>query len=200
MVIVIVHRYGRSTAASTNHGNFCALLNFRILAGDTILRDHLQSAARNATYTSPDIQNQLISILGDNICNAISRKVHRVSNKEQFCSVIRYVEPETASIREDLVTFLECDSGITGKALADKMLDFIKYHLDPSKMCSQAYDGASNMSGKKTNGAVARYSQYHLTLYIHCTFHCLNLAVVASFEEVSVRNMIGIVKQLSIFF
>ena len=40
-------------AASTNHGNFCALLNFRISAGDTILRDHLHSAARNATYTSP---------------------------------------------------------------------------------------------------------------------------------------------------
>ena len=62
-------------AASTNHGNFCALLNFRISAGDTILRDHLQSAAWNATYTSPDIQNQLISIHGDHICNAILRKV-----------------------------------------------------------------------------------------------------------------------------
>ena len=55
-------------AASTNHGNFCALLNIRISAGDTILRDHLQSAARNATYTSPDIQNQLVSTLGDHIC------------------------------------------------------------------------------------------------------------------------------------
>ena len=62
-------------AASTSHGNFCALLNFRISAGDTTLRDHLQSAARNATYTSSDIQNQLISILGDHICNAILRKV-----------------------------------------------------------------------------------------------------------------------------
>ena len=58
-------------AVSTNHGNFCALLDFRILAGDTILRDHLRSAARNITYTSPTIQNQLISILGDHTCNAI---------------------------------------------------------------------------------------------------------------------------------
>ena len=40
-------------AVSTNQGNFCALLNLRILAGDTILRDHLQRAARNATYKSP---------------------------------------------------------------------------------------------------------------------------------------------------
>ena len=43
---------------STNRGNICDLLNFRISAGDTILRDHHQIAARNATYTSLDIQNQ----------------------------------------------------------------------------------------------------------------------------------------------
>ena len=44
-------------AASTNRGNFCALLNFRISAEDTILRNHLQSAARNAANISPDNQN-----------------------------------------------------------------------------------------------------------------------------------------------
>ena len=56
------------------------------------------------------------------------------------------------------------------------------------------------MSGK-TNGAAARISsQYPLALYTHCTSHCLNLAVVTSFEEVSIRNMIGVVKRLSIFF
>ena len=113
---------------------------------------------------------------------------------------IRYVEPETASIREDLITFQECDSGITGKALADKMLGFIRNHLDPSEMRGQTYDGTSTMSGK-TNGAAARISfQYPLVLYTHCTSHCLNLAVVASSEEVSVCNMIGVVKRLSIFF
>ena len=63
-------------AASTNHGNFWAPLHFRISAGDTIMRDHLQSVARNATYTSPDIQNQLISILGDHIRDTILRKVN----------------------------------------------------------------------------------------------------------------------------
>ena len=58
------------------------------------------------------------------------------------------------------------------------------------------------MSGKtRTNRAAFRISsQYSLAFYTHCTSHCLNLAVVASFEEVSVHNMIGVVKQLSIFF
>ena len=171
------------------------------------MRDHFQSAARNDTYTSLDIQNQLISILGDHICNAILRKdrsspcytliadeVTSCHNKEQLCIVISYVEPETASIRKYIVTFLECDSNITGKGMADKILGFVRNHLDPSKMLGQDHNRASNKSGK-TNGAAARISsQYHLTLYTHFTSPCLNLSVVASFEEVCICNMIGVVK------
>ena len=196
-----------------NHGNFWALLHFRISAGDNILRDHLQSAPRNATYTSPDVQNQIINILGDQIRDKILSKVRSspcytliadevtdCSNKEQLCIVLRYVEPDSSSIREDLVTFLECDSGVTGEALANKMLGFVSVHLDPSKLRGQAYDGASNMSGK-TNGAAARITaQYPLALYTHCASHCLNLAVVSSFEETSVHNMIGVVNRLYVFF
>ena len=74
--------------------------------------------------------------------------------------VIRYVEPETASITEDLVTILECDSGITGKASADKMLWFHQKSLRPIKDARSAYDGASNMSGN-TNGAAARISSQY---------------------------------------
>ena len=56
------------------------------------------------------------------------------------------------------------------------------------------------MYGKTKGAAVRISSQYPLALYTHCTSHCLNLTVVASFEEVSVHNMTGVVKQLSIFF
>ena len=67
-------------------------------------------------------------------------------------------------------------------------------------MDGQAYDGASNMSGK-TNGAASHISaQYPLALYTHCASHCLNLAVVSSFEETSVHNMIGVVNWLYVFF
>ena len=200
-------------SASTNHGNFWALLNFRISAGDTHLRDHLHTASRNAMYTSPVIQNQIINILGDTVRDTILRKVRKSlcytliadevtdsSNKEQLCIVLRYVEPESTFIREDLVAFLECDTGVTGEALAEKMLGFVTTHLDPLKMRGQDYDGGGNMSGK-TNGAAARITTvYRLALYTHCASHCLNLAVVASIEEPSVRNMIGILNRVSIFF
>ena len=50
-----------------NHGNFWALLKFRVDSGDTVLQEHLATAARNAT----NIQNQLI----DFICNQIRCKL-----------------------------------------------------------------------------------------------------------------------------
>lgn len=85
-----------------SHGNFWALFNFRVDAGDAVLAKHLESARRNATYTSSDIQNQLIGVLGDHIRGKILTKVAKaqwytiivdeladVSNKEQLSLVLR---------------------------------------------------------------------------------------------------------------
>ena len=63
--------------ASAKHGNFWALLHFRVEAGDEILKDHLATAAKNATYTSGDIQNQIISILGEYIRDQILKNVKK---------------------------------------------------------------------------------------------------------------------------
>ena len=41
-------------------GNFEALLRFRIDAGDEVLKHHLETADRNAMYTSKEIQNDMI--------------------------------------------------------------------------------------------------------------------------------------------
>ena len=45
----------RDVDDSQNHGNFLALLNFRIDAGDSVLENHLSTAAQSATYTSNKI-------------------------------------------------------------------------------------------------------------------------------------------------
>jgi hypothetical protein len=200
--------------ASENHGNFLALLQFRVSSGDTLLRDHLATAPRNATYISPDIQNQVIQILGDHIFNkilvnvkeakyfsVIADEVTDSSNKEQLGVVLRYVNPANSCIREDLVSFLECSSGISGQVLSEMLLEFLTKHgLDPTNLHGQAYDGAGNMAGR-INGTAARImSSFPLALYVHCASHCLNLAVVSSLEVVAVRNMMGIVKIVSTFF
>ena len=57
---------------ANNHGNFWALLNFRVDAGDVVLKEHLAHFAGNATYNSSVIQNQIIS---DQIRNKINTNV-----------------------------------------------------------------------------------------------------------------------------
>ena len=49
-----------------NHGNFLALLQFRVQAGDHILKRHQDNAAGNALYSSKTVQN---TICGDIIRN-----------------------------------------------------------------------------------------------------------------------------------
>ena len=61
-----------------NHGNFWALLQFRILSDDTVLAEHLQSAHqhRNALYTSKTIQNEIIDICDSIIRETILKEIH----------------------------------------------------------------------------------------------------------------------------
>ena len=121
------------------HGNFWALLEFRISAGDDLLRDHLANAPSNAKYTSPTIQNEIADILGLQIKRQILEKVRKAkffsiiadevadsANREQLAVVLRYVHPESHFIREDLVGFVECDSGVIGRAVAGKLTEFIQ--------------------------------------------------------------------------
>ena len=132
----------------------------------------------------------------------VADEVTDCSNMEQLSIVLRYVvDPSDCCIKEYLVAFVECVSGISGNALADKMLSFIgTYGLNPTKLRGQAYDGAGNMSGKTNGAAAVIASQYPLVLYLHCASHCLNLAVVKSLDVTSVRNMIGVVNRVSICF
>ncbi len=70
----------------------------------------------------------------------ISDEVTDCSNKEQLGLVLRYVEGN--SIREDLVSCLECDTGTSGQAIADKLLGFLNQErLDLNNIRGQAYDG-----------------------------------------------------------
>ncbi|XP_019859751.1 PREDICTED: uncharacterized protein LOC100638670 [Amphimedon queenslandica] len=203
---------------SAQHGNFLALLQFRIAAGDTVLKEHLLSGSvvkRNATYTSYRIQNEILDILGNIITQKIVTKIEMASyysiiiadkvtdcsNKEQLAIVLRCVNADDNVIHEDLLAFLECDSGITGSALSQKIISFlVSLGLDLSKLRDQAYDGAGNMSGSLKGTAALIFKDHPLALYLHCASHNLNLAVVKCLDERSISNMIGTVEKVSIFF
>ena len=96
----------------------------------------------------------------------------------------RYVDPADNLPREDVIDFLECDTGLSGEALAIKIVGCLESHgVDMTKARGQAFDGAGNMSGA-TKGAAARITaQYPQALYLHCASHCLNLVVAKSLTD-----------------
>ena len=131
---------------NVQHGNFWALLQFCVAAGDTVLRDHLAQSSRNATYTSSRIQNQILDILGSTVVRKIvqSQRCHllhcncRWSHwlfKEQLSLVLRYVK-----ITRSEKTLFPLLNAIVA-SLADRILTFLSSHgLDPSKLHGQAYE------------------------------------------------------------
>ena len=75
-----------------------ALLQFCIQSGDTILTEHLQSAHRNALYTSKTIQNEVIDICG----NVIRENILEEIRVARFFSVM--VDEGTNAANDEQLT------------------------------------------------------------------------------------------------
>ena len=105
----------------SNRGNFQALLDFRVLSGDTVLKEHFETAPRNATYRSKTIQNDLIDCCGEVLRIDIVEEVKKagiyslmadespdISKKEQMPVSLRYVNKQ-GEILEKLRTLRKWD-------------------------------------------------------------------------------------------
>ena len=114
------------------------------------------------------------------------------SNREQLPLILRFVD-NSNSIREEFGDFIVCDTGTTGVAIADKI-------LNPEYLRGQAYDGAGNMAGKYRGAAVSIQSTCPKAVYVHCAAHSLNLCVVAACGVQSVQNMMGTMVEICLFF
>ena len=105
------------------------------------------------------------------------------SLKEQIALVLRFVD-KNSTIREKLVSFLECSYGLSDQLLFKTIKEFLDSNgIDISYCRGQGYDGAGAVAGKN-QGLAARFLRINSkTLYTHCSCHGLNVAVVASCGE-----------------
>ena len=96
-------------------GNFQALLQFRANGGDTILSEHLETAAGNATYRSKTIQTEFINLCGDYVLDKIVSKIKKApifaimadevedsAHVEQMPVAVRFVD-SNRKIREEFL-------------------------------------------------------------------------------------------------
>ncbi|CAH1106784.1 unnamed protein product [Psylliodes chrysocephalus] len=86
---------------------FKNLLHFRAEAGDEVLRSHLMTAAKNATYTSHRIQNEFINFSFE----ILSEKIVWRVNKAKYFSVLADETTDISGVEQLSigVRFVECD-------------------------------------------------------------------------------------------
>ncbi|XP_025204578.1 zinc finger MYM-type protein 1-like [Melanaphis sacchari] len=142
------------------------------------------------SYFSPQIQNEIISLLGKSTREKLLNRVKEskyysimfdctpdVSHKEQMSQVLRYVyiSNGTVSVEETFIDFMESHEK-TGEGLSLEIIEKLnKDDLKLSNCRGQSYDNAANMSGKY-KGVKTRIMQINnLAVYVPCNAHSLNL-------------------------
>ena len=147
-----------------NGGNFRSLLRFREASRDQELNRHLfeNLEPTRRRYTSPDIQNELNSIIGELVQNHIVSKINAagcfavladettdIGGIEQFslCACYLVKTGNRYVLRENFLTFVTVQDR-SGEGLSKTLLTSCeKLKLNMNFLCGQGYDGASAMRG-----------------------------------------------------
>ena len=128
------HREGEE---SMNKGNYLEILNL-IALHDPVINERLKNGPKHAKYTSPDIQNALIHIMGVMVQKSICLSVQKAgvytiladetkdcSKKEQLAIVLRYVDVEEGKLFEHFLTYVEATS-LDARSLSEFILNTLR--------------------------------------------------------------------------
>ena len=202
----------RETDESTNRGNFMELVTL-LSRYDSVVCDRLRKGPRNSLYTSHGIQNTIISIMGSivrqQICTSVQRagyfsvlvdETKDLSKNEQMSISVRYLDPDTPTIRERFLSFVFAPS-LTADHLSQYIVSTLSlFNLNLSSIVSQGYDGAAVMSGC-ASGVQKRIRELApQAIYVHCHAHCLNLVLVDCVKSLTqASDFFAVVQSLYVF-
>ncbi|XP_074327092.1 uncharacterized protein LOC141665033 [Apium graveolens] len=182
------------SSTSRNRGNLIQMIKvFGRLSLD-ISNVVLEKAPKNAMYTSPKVQKDILHILATKVINKIRDelgdskycilvdKTIDASHKEQMAIVLWFVDVH-GFIHEhffDIVNVADTISLTIKKKISDVLT---RNNLSIHNMRGQGYDGASNMQGA-FNGLQALFlKDCPYAYYVHCFAHRLQLALVGAAEK-----------------
>ncbi|CAF4162399.1 unnamed protein product [Rotaria magnacalcarata] len=189
-IVSTLHMCGRQMIAtrgheedesSLNRGNFIELLRWAS-STDPVALSILEDSDRNATYLSPCIQNELISLLANQIQQQISEKI------KGCVFALMADESRDVSGCEQLKYFLgfikldQFDAETLTKEIAQLLSSL---NIDLQNCIAVCFDGAAVMAGNN-GGVQALLRQQYIphAIYIHCYAHKLNLVICDVTKEV----------------
>ena len=121
-------------------------------------------------YTSPEMQNEMISVMAHVVLRQIASSIHSspfytimvdettdVSNQEQVVLCIRWVSSDF-EVHEEFMGLYSVESTRADTLISVIKDVFLRFNFPLSKVRGQCYDGASTMSGYKS-GVAAKLLQ-----------------------------------------
>ncbi|XP_042214954.1 uncharacterized protein LOC121861371 [Homarus americanus] len=161
----------REDMLSINKGNFLELVEL-LSDYDPVLKEHLleikhaipsqTSGRRVSSYLSPNIQNEFICLLGNNVKEKFLADIKKakyfrilfdstpdISHTDQMSEVIRYVhiEGDSVEVRESFLGFFPI-AGKTANELTKDILSNLESDGDINFCRSQGYDNGATMAEK----------------------------------------------------
>lgn len=170
-------------------------------------------AKKNAMYTSPQIQNQIIDLCGLVVKNEIIQVAKKafaysvmadescdIAGREQLSIGIRFYDEGKNMIGEEFLGFVELIA-MDANTIASEIDKFLEnVGLEPDRCIGQGYDGCSTMAGSIGGVQKKLREKYKKALYFHCATHRLNLVINDLNQVPEIRNTIGTIKDIINFF
>ena len=194
-----------------NRGNFLQFIDHQQNI-DIVLREHLESAPKNALYTHHDVQDELISLCAEDIRMQLLSMFSNqyfclvcveskdISNVGQMALVLRLFNQATISVEERMINLIPLKTQDANTIANSIVSELENCGINIHKCQGQTYDGAATMAGSITGVQTQLRTIEPKATLTHCHAHALNLAIVSSCTNLYITNMFGTLDKLHIFF
>ncbi|XP_071042664.1 zinc finger MYM-type protein 1-like [Parasteatoda tepidariorum] len=185
--------------SSLNQGNYVETLNLLKLY-DPVLAEHFENSAV-FKGTSNDIQNELISIISEELIETIKGEIEEadfvalmldeasdIRRRSQLSTVLRYVVKGDSSVTERFVGFTDLSADRTSPGLLEHVQKTVSEYKLADKFVAQTYDGAAVMSGHLSG--LHKKGTDPKALFMHRYAHVLNFVLSQGMNNILECNTI----------
>ncbi|KAI3445300.1 hypothetical protein Pfo_001965 [Paulownia fortunei] len=173
---------------SHNRGNFLEIMKHTTSYNNEVRSIVLENAPQNVSYTSPQIQKEILSLYASRIQRFIRKEIGDAkyclivdesrdeSKREQMAIVLRFVDKE-GFIQERFFDVVHVEDTKASTLKREISSVFSRNNLIIQNIRGQGYDGASTMRGE-WNGLQALFlNECPYAYYVHCFALCSSSAI-----------------------